>query len=241
MKKSVKDILFYSTAFALVAVFGFLMYSASQKVALQASTSPASPKPVIIIDPGHGGEDGGAVAADDTLEKGLNLSIATYLCHCFKEQGFDVVMTRTEDVALGDQSLSSVRERKRSDLQNRTEIMNSYPNSVTISIHQNKFEQSQYSGTQVFYSVNDAGSVKLAEAIRASVIKEVQPSNKREIKPATDSIYLLNHAQYTAVLVECGFLSNSEELSQLKDEEYQKRLADAIFSGFLDFYQTGQG
>ena len=239
MKKSVKDILFYTTTLALVAVFGFLMYSASQKVALQASTSPASPKPVIIIDPGHGGEDGGAVAADDTLEKGLNLSVATYLCHCFKEQGFDVVMTRTEDVSLGDQSLSSVRERKRSDLQNRTEIMNSYPNSVTISIHQNKFEQSQYSGTQVFYSVNDAGSVKLAEAIRASVIKEVQPSNKREIKPATDSIYLLNHAQYTAVLVECGFLSNPVDEANLLDPDYRAEFAYSVFRAAAAFLSDG--
>lgn len=241
MKKSVKDILFYGAAFALVAVFGLLMYSAGQKVAQQASTSPATPKPTIIIDPGHGGEDGGAVAADGTLEKDLNLSIATYLSGYFKEQGFDVVMTRTEDVALGDQSLSTVRERKRSDLQKRVEIMNSYPNSITISIHENKFEQSQYYGTQVFYSVNDANSVKLAEAIRASVVKEIQPDNKRETKPSTDSIYLLNHAQYTSVLVECGFLSNSEELSKLKDMEYQKKLAHGIFSGFLDYYKISQG
>ena len=118
----------------------------------------------------HGGEDGGAVADDGTLEKDLNLSIATYLYQYFQEQGFDTIITRTEDVALGDQNLSTIRERKRSDLQKRVEIMNSYPNSITISIHQNKFEQSKYYGTQVFYSVNDADSVKLAESIRASCL-----------------------------------------------------------------------
>ncbi len=120
---------------------------------------------------GMEGEDGGAVADDGTLEKDLNLSIATYLYQYFQEQGFDTIITRTEDVALGDQNLSTIRERKRSDLQKRVEIMNSYPNSITISIHQNKFEQSKYYGTQVFYSVNDADSVKLAESIRASVVK----------------------------------------------------------------------
>ena len=231
MKKSVKDILFYSAACALVAVFGILIYSASQKVAFQADASPSAPKPIIIIDVGHGGEDGGAVADDGTLEKDLNLSIATYLYQYFQEQ----------DVALGDQNLSTIRERKRSDLQKRVEIMNSYPNSITISIHQNKFEQSKYYGTQVFYSVNDADSVKLAESIRASVVKDLQPNNKRETKPATESIYVLNHAQYTAVLVECGFVSNAEELANLKDTAYQKKLAYGIFSGFLDYYKSAPG
>ena len=106
MRKSVKDILFYSAACALVAVFGILIYSASQKVAFQADASPSAPKPIIIIDAGHGGEDGGAVADDGTLEKDLNLSIATYLYQYFQEQGFDTIITRTEDVALGDQNLS---------------------------------------------------------------------------------------------------------------------------------------
>lgn len=241
MKKSVKDILFYSAACALVAVFGILIYSASQKVAFQADASPSAPKPIIIIDVGHGGEDGGAVADDGTLEKDLNLSIATYLYQYFQEHGFDTIITRTEDVALGDQNLSTIRERKRSDLQKRVEIMNSYPNSITISIHQNKFEQSKYYGTQVFYSVNDADSVKLAESIRASVVKDLQPNNKRETKPATESIYVLNHAQYTAVLVECGFVSNAEELANLKDTAYQKKLAYGIFSGFLDYYKSAPG
>ena len=241
MKKSVKDILFYSVVCVLITVFGLLIYSASQKVAFQATTAPAAPKPIVIIDVGHGGEDGGAVADDGTLEKELNLSIATYLYQYFKEYGFNVIITRTEDVALGDQSLSTIRERKCSDLQKRVELMNSYPNSVTISIHQNKFEQSKYSGTQVFYSVNDANSVKLAENIRASIVKSLQPDNKRETKPATESIYLLNHAQYTAVLVECGFLSNAEELAKLKDAEYQKKLARGIFSGFLDYSKVSQG
>lgn len=241
MKKSVKDGLFYSAAFALIAVFGILIYSASQKVAFQANVSPWAPKPVIIIDVGHGGEDGGAVAEDGTLEKDLNLSISTYLYQYFREQNFDTIILRTEDVALGDQNLSTIRERKRSDLQKRVEIMNSYPNSVTISIHQNKFEQRKYSGTQVFYSVNDANSVKLAESIRTSIVKDLQPDNKRETKPATESIYVLNHAQYTAVLVECGFVSNSDELAKLKDTDYQKKLAYEIFSGFLEYYKNAQG
>ena len=240
MKTSVKDLLFYGSGFALAAVFGILICSAGQKVAFQAAVSPVLPKPAVIIDAGHGGEDGGAVADDGTLEKDLNLSIAVYLYQYFTEQGFDAVITRTEDVALGDQSLSTIRERKRSDLQRRTKIMNAYPGSVTISIHQNKFEQSRYSGTQIFYSVNDADSVKLAESIRASVVKELQPDNKRVAKPAAESIYILNHAQYTAVLVECGFMSNAGELARLKDADYQKELAYSIFSGFLEYYKQAQ-
>lgn len=136
MRKSVKDILFYSAACALVAVFGILIYSASQKVAFQADASPSAPKPIIIIDAGHGGEDGGAVADDGTLEKDLNLSIATYLYQYFQEQGFDTIITRTEDVALGDAKIfPRFGSGNVSDLQKRVEIMNSYPNSITISIH----------------------------------------------------------------------------------------------------------
>lgn len=192
--------------------------------------------PTVIIDAGHGGEDGGAVSPMGLVEKNVNLDIALRLRKFFLQSGFKVVMTRTSDISIHDDSAQSTREKKVSDLSNRVEITNSSEQNVLISIHQNQFEQSQYSGTQVFYSVNNQSSTELAECIRAAVKGLLQNYNERECKPATGSIYLLDKAQVPAVLVECGFLSNPEEEQLLKSVEYRNNMAFAIYSGFLEYY-----
>ncbi|MCQ4021675.1 MULTISPECIES: N-acetylmuramoyl-L-alanine amidase [unclassified Ruminococcus] len=190
----------------------------------------------VVIDSGHGGEDGGAVAPDGTLEKDINLSIALKLKKLFEKNGIKVVTTRDEDISICDEGLDTLKQRKKSDMKNRLEIFNSSPDNVIISIHQNKFTQSKYSGTQIFYSKNNLLSFDLAQCIKSAVVSELQPDNTRECKSADKNIYLLYNATNPAVIVECGFLSNSNELELLKNDEYQSKLAKAIFDGFMKYY-----
>jgi N-acetylmuramoyl-L-alanine amidase len=216
--------------------FLLLSYISYQRIDQIASNLEAgSPPRTIVIDAGHGGEDGGASGSTGTPEKEINLAIAKDLEQLLVASGYHVVMTRTEDVAIGDNSLKTVHERKVSDMHQRLKILEEQKNCVFISIHQNYFTQSQYNGTQIFYSTNDPNSKILAENIREQVIQLLQKDNQRETKPAGDSIYLLRESKVPAVLVECGFLSNSEEELKLKDPIYQHKMAFSIYSGVLNY------
>ncbi len=193
-------------------------------------------KPIIVIDAGHGGEDGGAVA-NNIVEKDINLSISNKLKDIFKASGFNVVLTRDSDKMI-DTSGNSLRERKVSDMKNRLALFNKSENNIVISIHQNKFTQEKYSGTQIFYSKNNPQSETMAEYIRKNIAKLIQPENERTTKPADRSIYLLYNSKVPSVIVECGFLSNYKEAKKLNDNNYQKKLAFAVYSGVLEFYNN---
>ena len=195
-------------------------------------------RPVIVLDAGHGGEDGGAVGGAGTLEKVINLQIALKLEKLLTQKGFQVVMIREEDESVGDQQLSTVAQRKRSDTKRRLEIIQEHGDCLFISIHQNFFGESRYDGAQVFYSVNHPDSAVLAEAIRASIVSMLQPENHRENKPAGSGIYLLKHSTVPSVLVECGFLSNPVEEQKLREEAYQQELALAICRGVVDYWKN---
>ena len=188
---------------------------------------------VVLIDPGHGGFDGGAVAEDGTNEKHLNLAIALCLRDLLCVCGVSVEMTRETDVGLDDESATSVREKKSSDMRQRLAMYNEA--SLVISVHQNHFSVPKYNGTQLFYSVNHSDSVLLAQSVRDAVVSWIQPLNTREMKMATDGIYLLHHTTTPAVLVECGFLSNPEERDKLKIPAYQQQMAFAIAAGYWNF------
>lgn len=203
---------------------------------IEATGSEYKEEAIIIIDAGHGGEDGGAVSENGLLEKDINLSIALALQKFFVQGGFQVKMIRTGDYAVYSDEASTLREKKISDIHNRADICNENPNNIFISIHQNKFEQSKYKGTQVFYSENDSLSSPLAECIRSSVKGLLQPDNNRQCKPTDDSVYILKNATIPAVLVECGFLSNPQEAELLSTQEYQNKIAFSIYSGFNEFY-----
>ena len=190
-----------------------------------------APYPKIIIDAGHGGEDGGAKAADGTLEKDINLTIAKYVYSLLNALGCDCVLTRDSDVMLSD---GEARSRKLRDLKNRVAFTES-GDCIFVSIHQNKFPQSSCSGTQVYYSKNDTRSEKLAAVIRENTQAYLQKNNTRQIKRAGSEIYVLDRCTVPAVLVECGFLSNPAELEQLKTEEYQKKLGCTIALSVVDF------
>lgn len=211
------------------------MFNAFEKVADEAvSAEVAENELVVVVDAGHGGEDSGAVA-NLILEKDINLQIALKLRDMLKASGIEVKMIRESDISIYDTASGTIRERKVSDLKNRVEIVNSNKNHILVSIHQNKFEQTQYSGAQMFYSTNNSKSQLLAESIRKSITGLIQPDNKRELKEGGSDIYLLNNATVPAVIVECGFISNEEEAKNLSDEEYQKKMAFAIYCGILEY------
>ena len=184
----------------------------------------------VVIDAGHGGVDGGAygtVGEETVLEKDINLEIAKRLYFLFRAAGIPCVMTRTEDIMLG--------EGKAYDLKNRLEITKSYENPVFISIHQNKFPEEHCRGLQVYYSKNAEESETLALFIQNVCRRYTDPENEREIKRADSSIYLLDRLTCPAALVECGFLSNAGECEKLTLPEYQKQLASAVFAAAAEF------
>ncbi len=189
-----------------------------------------------MANSGHGGYDGGASAGDGTLEKDINLSIAIKLKQFLKLGGFNVIMTREGDNGIELNSDQSIAGRKVSDMKERLKIINSNPDAVFVSVHLNKFTTSSAKGAQVFYSKNHDSSDELAQSIQDNIIKLLQNDNERVIKKAEKTIFLLKNAQIPAVIVECGFLSNAEELKLLKNEEYQAKMAYSIYCGILNYY-----
>ncbi len=191
----------------------------------------------IIIDAGHGGTDGGTSAEDGTLEKNINLEIAKTLNSVLKAMGFRTRMIRTTDVSIYDKGLNTIRSQKNSDLKNRLKIAEKTENAIFISIHQNYYQSQSVSGTQVFYSGNNPLSKQLAEKIKESVQSHLQPENKREIKQSGSEIYILNNITVPAVMVECGFLSNTEEKNLLCNEYYQRQISFCIAAGLIDYLE----
>lgn len=202
-----------------------------------AQAAAEAPSPAVILDPGHGGEDGGA-SSGDILEKDLNLAISEKLCDIYTIFGYDVRTTRTEDTLLYDyfHDLEDYKGRKKTyDLRNRLRIAEESGASLFVGIHMNKFPQEKYKGLQVYYSPNDDGSREAASMIQSYAKKFLDPDNTREIKQATQSIYILKRIKLPAVLVECGFLSNPEELALLSTEEYRLQLSAAIFASTAEY------
>lgn len=232
-----RKLMFSSICIILLLSFFILMISAAGNIAVNTSSDISDNLPVIVIDPGHGGEDGGAVSNNGVLEKDINLSIANDTSALFYLLGFDILRTRKNDMAL-DSGEDTIRKRKVSDMKKRLEIFNSSIENTIISIHQNKFSESKYHGAQIFYSPNNSKSKQLADSIKYSVKGLLQPDNERECKKADGGIYLLKNTNNPAIIVECGFISNEEECNHLLDKQYQKQMAFSITAGFLSYYNT---
>lgn len=237
MKKFVIFIVIFSLV--IFSLCAYLIYRTAKDPVSALSYNIDETKLTVIIDPGHGGPDGGAVASDGTAEKDLNLSIALKLSSLLTQRGVQNILTRNEDISVNDESAKTLREIKVSDLHNRLKIMNSISNCIYVSIHQNSYRQSKYSGAQVFYSPNDESSPVLAQCIQQAVKDKLQPDNTRLIKECTESVYIIYNADKPAVLVECGFMTNAQELANLKNEEYQHKMASAVADGILDYINKG--
>lgn len=185
-------------------------------------------KKVIVLDAGHGGFDPGKVSKDNTLEKDINLNIAKKLQSYLEQSNSFVLTTRIDDSALSNT--------KRDDLNERKKLANMEDIDLFISIHQNSFPKENVKGAQVFYYGDSEESKKLAEYVQ-NRLKEIDKTNKREAK-ANKEYYLLKKTAVPAIIIECGFLSNEEEKSKLKSEEYQNKIAWAIYMGILDYYSN---
>ena len=190
--------------------------------------------PVIIIDAGHGGEDGGAIGVDGTYEKDVNLEISLKLNDILSIFGYKTHLIRTTDSAIHTEG-DTIRQRKVSDIHNRTATMDLYENCIYLSIHQNKYSDGRIWGTQTFYSANCNESREVAQLIQNAVKSQIQPNNKRQIKKSGTDIYVLYNATKPAVMVECGFVSNKNELIQLKNSQYQCNMALSIVTGIINY------
>ena len=191
------------------------------------------PFPIIVLDAGHGGADGGAVGYDGTLEKDLNLQITKTLADLLRVSGYDVIMTRTEDVMLSTDD--GIGSSKMQDLKQRLSISSEHPDTITISIHCNKFPSASCKGLQVYHSDSEKAAA-LAESVQSSVATILQTGNKRQIKKADSSIYLLHRAKNPSILIECGFLSNPDECASLSDQGYQKQLSAILLCAISSKY-----
>lgn len=236
--------IFFALLFTGASLFvgkSALDYAAIHPAAESAQTAADTPPPAVIIDPGHGGEDGGA-SSGDTLEKDLNLMIAENICDLYTIFGYDVLMTRTEDVLLYDyfDDLEDYTGHKKTyDLRNRLRIAEESEASLYLGIHMNKFPKEQYKGLQVYYSANENASKKAANIIQTYAKQYLMPDNNREIKKATQAIYILHRIRIPAVLVECGFLSNPDELALLNTSTYRIKLASSIFTATAEYLSSG--
>lgn len=219
-----------------ILVFGLFLLGTllgNKAVTVIAEISPITRSNRIVIDAGHGGEDGGTTSCTGKLESSFNLEIALRLDDLFHLLGYDTVMIRTTDTSVYTKG-GTIAQKKISDLKERVRMVNSTPGALLVSIHQNHFSDSRYSGPQVFYADNPE-SEKLAKRLQSQLVSSLCPGNNRREKKSA-GVYLMDQIQCTGVLVECGFLSNSQEESLLRQAEYQKKLVCVIaasVSGFL--------
>lgn len=207
------------SVFVLAALWG------SRTVTVMAENAPLEGRKCIIIDAGHGGEDGGATSCTGILESAMNLEIALRLDDLFHLLGYDTAMIRTTDISVYTQG-ETIAQKKVSDLKQRVKIVNETENALLVSIHQNIFPDSRYSGAQVFYASN-SDSEALAKLLQSAFVETVNPGSSRKSKKA-DGVYLMQNIDCTGVLVECGFLSNPEEEAKLRSAGYQKQLCCVI-------------
>ena len=203
------------------------------------ATEAADAWPLVTVDAGHGGFDGGASAKNGTEEKDINLQVALPLGDMLRLCGVRVQMTRTADEALCEDERLPIRKKKVRDMQERLALFEQA--DWNISIHQNSFAGAPSSGTQVFYSANHPSSESLAQAIQSQVVSWLQPENSRAIKSGNRDIYLLYKTTVPTVLVECGFLSDPTECERLESAEYRQQLAWAIACGWMRCALASEG
>lgn len=223
-------------AYFLVAiVFVCSVLGTDRTVTTIAENLPVPRKSTVIIDPGHGGIDGGAMSCSGVPESQINLEIGIRLRDLCNLLGYSTVMTRSGDISIYTEG-SSIAAKKASDLRNRVSIVNNIENGILISIHQNTFSDQRYSGAQVFFA-ETSGSEAFASCMQDLFIVTLNPGSNRREKPA-NNVYLMQHIRRTGILVECGFLSNPEEEAKLRSREYQMHICCVIASALSSYLNT---
>lgn len=218
-----------------ILIIGFFLLAiqwGSRTVTVIAEQIPVERERCIIIDAGHGGEDGGATSCTGKLESAYNLEIALKLNDLLHLLGYDTKTIRKEDISIYTRG-GSIAQKKVSDLKERVRIVNETEGALLLSIHQNNFQDSRYSGAQVFYTSTE-GSRELATELQSAFVSTLNRGSNRKCKKS-EGIYLMEHIQCTGVLIECGFLSNSEEEAKLNSASYQKKLC-CVIAGTVSRY-----
>lgn len=237
-KMRMNQILPVALFFALAAITGYSLLTWNG-VSVPAMARPARFEgTVLVIDAGHGGEDGGAVSPAGNVESKVNLSVARKMDGILGLFGVDVVMLRTEDVSLHDSDAATLRQKKVSDLHNRVAAIEATPNATLVSIHQNSYGGSaKYHGAQVFYA-NAASSLPFAQVTQETLRLALDHGNMRKAAKIPDTVYLMKHVTCRAILVECGFLTNSAEDALLQTSGYQTKVAAALAGAYLRYAET---
>ncbi len=224
-------LLFLSILFAIL--FGVAEATRPKKELDVLNNENSSPPKTVILDAGHGGEDGGASSKDGLLEKDLNLALALAMRDILTANGVKVVLTRETDTLLYDRNVDFQGRKKMLDMAARLKIAQDSSDAVFISLHMNTYPHPSCEGVQVWYSDNNDASLGLAKTIHSTTQELLQPENDRPVKRSGSSIYLLHHLECPAVLVECGFLSSPAEAALLGDEGYRQQLALTLCMGIL--------
>lgn len=229
-KPKLRTLCLCCSAAALAAVLwtGFMLAEDATAV-----FAPAEKGAVLwVIDAGHGGEDGGAVSPDGVTESGLNLEIALRTRDLLHFTGQETLMTRSDENSIHTEG-ETIRARKASDIRNRVALVNDAENAVLVSIHQNSLPSSPVThGAQVFWNRQEGGET-LAQLVQDSLNHAINVGNEKQAKKIPDTIYLMKNVTAPAVLVECGFLSNTEETALLQEPSHQMKLAAAVTAGCL--------
>lgn len=211
----------------LLILAGLLSLSKNLQKYVSSENVVAAGK-VIVIDSGHGGDDPGKIGINQAKEKDVNLKIAKKVKKRLKKEGWKVVMTREEDVMLGDAQKGN---RKIHDMKARVELINKTMPAMAVSIHQNSYQEAEIHGAQVFYYSHSQDGKRMAETMQRAILM-ADEENTRQAK-GNDTYYLLKRTEVPTIIVECGFLSNPQEAEKLTEDGYQKKLAQAITSGII--------
>jgi len=228
-KKIVSIVLFYTL---IISIFLTATYWGSAATTAIAEMIPLERQHTIIIDAGHGGEDGGAISCTGRAESTYNLEIALRLNDLMHLLGMHTHMIRSTDISVYTHG-ETIAAKKVSDLKNRVNLVNNAENALLLSIHQNTFTEKQYSGAQVFYASKGEGQ-QLAEELQTVFCQTINRGSNRRSKRG-EGVYLLEHIDKTGVLIECGFLSNPIEEAKLSDKVYQQKLICIIGSTVCNF------
>ncbi len=224
--------------FVLIFVVISAIILSSMLVNINIVNLISNDKFTVIVDAGHGGEDGGAVGIDNILEKDLNLLYAKDLKSYLEFLGYNVIMTRETDTSIHDLDAKTIREKKSSDLHNRLKITESVKNALLISIHMNKYREEKYSGSQIFFGGKNEKSKTLAEIISKNFKLQVNPENNRETKQVGKEIFLIYNSDIPTVLIECGFISNKNETELLKTKEYREKMMMSVALSVMEYEKS---
>lgn len=229
IKKGKQWLIFYSFTVSSILLAAHFVNRAAT---VMAENAPIEQRQCIVVDAGHGGEDGGATSCTGIQESTYNLEIAKQLNDLLNFLGYDTRMIRTADVSVYTKG-ETIAQKKISDLKERVRIVNETENALLLSIHQNTFSDSRSNGAQVFYA-GTKGSEELARNLQFALTSCLNPHSNRMIKKS-NGIYLMDHINKTGVLIECGFLSNPEEEAKLRNPKYQQKISCIIAASVSEF------